>query len=266
MSMIICKECGKEISDKASICPNCGCPIPETITKQNNVKKKDSTLSILAAVFGFFTLTAWLGGILAIIDLLKKDKTKRHIGSGFALFMCIAQLAMCSVKDTDDTNVDKGNIEEVVNVQISENSNKENQEMSNEEEKKTNEVTVGNSFEAKGLKVTLNDASIDFTDYDDEYGLYKLEDGYKYVMASFTFENKGDSDVYVSIYDFECYSDGTLCEQAFGFDEDFINVNLSAGRNVSFKTYYKVPVDCQSTELEYTANYWTGEKVIVKIQ
>ena len=26
MSLIICKECGKEISDKANTCPNCGAP------------------------------------------------------------------------------------------------------------------------------------------------------------------------------------------------------------------------------------------------
>jgi len=27
MALIICEECGKEFSDKASACPNCGCPI-----------------------------------------------------------------------------------------------------------------------------------------------------------------------------------------------------------------------------------------------
>ena len=27
MALIKCPECGKEISDKAAICPNCGCPI-----------------------------------------------------------------------------------------------------------------------------------------------------------------------------------------------------------------------------------------------
>ena len=27
MSLIICSECGKEISDKASVCIHCGCPI-----------------------------------------------------------------------------------------------------------------------------------------------------------------------------------------------------------------------------------------------
>lgn len=27
MSLIICSECGKEISDKATACIHCGCPI-----------------------------------------------------------------------------------------------------------------------------------------------------------------------------------------------------------------------------------------------
>ena len=29
MSLIKCPECGKEISEKASSCPNCGCPSSE---------------------------------------------------------------------------------------------------------------------------------------------------------------------------------------------------------------------------------------------
>lgn len=32
MALIKCKECGKEISDKAKTCINCGCPLSETIT------------------------------------------------------------------------------------------------------------------------------------------------------------------------------------------------------------------------------------------
>lgn len=27
MALIKCQECGKEISNKANTCPNCGCPI-----------------------------------------------------------------------------------------------------------------------------------------------------------------------------------------------------------------------------------------------
>lgn len=35
MALIKCPECGREISDKASFCPGCGCPASEF--KQNNV-------------------------------------------------------------------------------------------------------------------------------------------------------------------------------------------------------------------------------------
>lgn len=28
MALINCTECGKQVSDKASFCPHCGCPVP----------------------------------------------------------------------------------------------------------------------------------------------------------------------------------------------------------------------------------------------
>ena len=40
MALITCKECNKEISDKASACPNCGCPL-ETINRDINEEKKE---------------------------------------------------------------------------------------------------------------------------------------------------------------------------------------------------------------------------------
>ena len=104
-------------------------------------------------------------------------------------------------------------------------------------------------------------------DYEDEYGYNAPNDGMKYVMCAFTFENKGDSDAYVSIYDFDCYADNTLCDQIYSLDDnDFMNTNLSSGRNVSFKTYYAVPVNANSIELEYETNAWTSEKVIIKLK
>ena len=38
MAIIKCKECGKDVSDKASVCPNCGCPI--------NVSEYDDVVKI----------------------------------------------------------------------------------------------------------------------------------------------------------------------------------------------------------------------------
>lgn len=128
-------------------------------------------------------------------------------------------------------------------------------------------VTVGDYFEVDGLKVSVNDASSDFRDYKNDYGWNTPEQGMKYIMVSFTFENHGDSDKYVSIYDFDCYADNSVCEQQYGLDDsDFMNASLSPGRNVSFKTYYAVPVGSETIELEYEANFWTEEKVIIKIQ
>ena len=148
------------------------------------------------------------------------------------------------------------------------NSAKTENEQNKEENKKDDGyLTVGSSFEKDGLVITINDADLNFTNYDDEFNMFDPADGMKYIMADFSFENKGKSDAYVSIYDFKCYADNNSCEQAYlPDDSNFINVNLSSGRNVSFRTYYEVPVDCDSIELEYETNIWTDKKVLIKLK
>ena len=49
MAMIKCPECGKDVSDRASSCPNCGCPI-ESTSPSGTVKIK---ASVLKAPTGF---------------------------------------------------------------------------------------------------------------------------------------------------------------------------------------------------------------------
>ena len=117
-----------------------------------------------------------------------------------------------------------------------------------------NVVMVGGSFEKDGLKGTVNDADTDFTDYDDPYGFYKPGDGKKYVKADFSFENNGKSDAYVSSADFSASVN------------EFSGDTLSTGRKISFSVVFEVPVDAESIELEYTANIWSSEKVIIKLQ
>lgn len=133
-------------------------------------------------------------------------------------------------------------------------------------EEDSNVVKVGGSYEKDGLKFTVEDADLDYEVEDDEFGLYDLDDGMKYVSAEFTFENTGDTDQYVSIYDFDCYADNKSCEQQYISDDDFININLSSGRNVSFTTFYAVPEDASSIELEYTADIWSDEKIVVQLK
>ena len=67
MALIKCSECGKEASDKANACPNCGAPIKEDPIKKEinagiNVTKKLAIVLIIvlsliilfAFIFGYF--------------------------------------------------------------------------------------------------------------------------------------------------------------------------------------------------------------------
>ena len=131
---------------------------------------------------------------------------------------------------------------------------------------KEDTITVGSTFEVKGLKITINDANTNFTDwgkYDSEHA-----DGMKYIMVNFTFENtKEKGDKYVSIYDFDCYADNASCDQVYlSDDSNFVNTNLSPGRNVSFTTYYEVPENATSIELEYKESMRGDSKTKIVIQ
>lgn len=56
MALITCPECGQQISDKADICPNCGCPIDKT-------KQMKFDIALSWGLFGF----GLLGGLFFII-------------------------------------------------------------------------------------------------------------------------------------------------------------------------------------------------------
>ena len=59
MSLIKCSECGNQVSEKASQCPKCGCPIEHPDEKANK--------GVLAICFLFPTI----GYILGIIELAR---------------------------------------------------------------------------------------------------------------------------------------------------------------------------------------------------
>ena len=42
MALITCTECGKEFSEKASACPNCGCPTEEILNELATVSTADN--------------------------------------------------------------------------------------------------------------------------------------------------------------------------------------------------------------------------------
>lgn len=83
MALIKCSECGSNVSEKASVCPKCGCPLD--ITKQvifeTQKKKNKKIITIVASIVVFFVLL--VVGALGVkyynnpsniaIHLIKKD-------------------------------------------------------------------------------------------------------------------------------------------------------------------------------------------------
>ena len=41
MALINCPECGKEVSDKADTCPNCGLAVKKELKNQKEKEKKE---------------------------------------------------------------------------------------------------------------------------------------------------------------------------------------------------------------------------------
>lgn len=68
MALIICPECGKQVSDKAAACPNCGCPItnyPQEI--KIRCLSTDSTLKYLIfCIDGYEIARGAIGTVVTI--------------------------------------------------------------------------------------------------------------------------------------------------------------------------------------------------------
>lgn len=106
---MFCPNCGTPY-DSGNYCINCRCILSNTGTTQTNQKlyfqpqpiplehnKRDSTLSIIAAICALFTITCFIGFIIAIVDLAQNNPYERHLGSKFAIvfFLIAFSLFIC---------------------------------------------------------------------------------------------------------------------------------------------------------------------------
>ncbi|MDE7452925.1 MAG: DUF4190 domain-containing protein [Clostridia bacterium] len=83
---MFCKNCGKEIDDKATICVHCGVPTANAQTQQQAVAPAapNNGFAIAGLVCSFFSFAAVIGLILSIIGL-RKAKTPEYNGKGKGL-------------------------------------------------------------------------------------------------------------------------------------------------------------------------------------
>ena len=218
--------------------------------KQSGFGIASLILGIVGLVFSCFIvgiIPAFLGLIFAIIALCQKN-TKN--GMAIAGLICSIIGIVFSAIIILLGIAGSGNTSQTVST------NKKQEEVrSSSAQTESTMISPGYSFDANGVTVTINDFNLDFTDYDDNYGLYAPS------------TNNAKTDRYVSSIDFQCYADDSICDEKYGLDSDsFIGTSLSSGRKTSGRIYYEVPEDAQSIELEYETDFWTDHKEIMKLQ
>ena len=123
-----------------------------------------------------------------------------------------------------------------------------------------NAYAVGDIVESQNLNITYLSCEND-TSYSE---FSEPAAGMHYVTLTFEFENKGDSDEMVSMYDFDCYADGKNCEQAY-FRDDNLTATLSAGRKAQGTVTFTVPDDASTVEAEFVSNIWTSDRVVFTV-
>lgn len=82
MALIICPECGKEISSKASSCPHCGCPMEKCIVPPDTGEEIVSVLDHDSAVDSVKSLlsSATSSIVSGVKDNLEKSKSIKKVG------------------------------------------------------------------------------------------------------------------------------------------------------------------------------------------
>lgn len=80
MSLIKCTECGKEISDKATVCPNCGLPLvndnvedSSVIEVQGKKQKKGVGVKILISAIAVIVLALIIGVVMHNANVAKEN-------------------------------------------------------------------------------------------------------------------------------------------------------------------------------------------------
>lgn len=97
MSMLTCRECGKEFSDKADKCPNCGAPASYSYKvgevyemPQSTIKKKMSKCLLISFIIGvlylLYSISYWSGTAGSGADAAEQ------IGSGIAIALVMPHL------------------------------------------------------------------------------------------------------------------------------------------------------------------------------
>lgn len=198
-------------------------------------KKKDSKLSIAAAVTALFIFTIPIGFILAIVDLIKSkgDKSQRHLGSYFAIvsFVLFLIVAFSNGSGNSSNNA---------------NATKQASTTQQDTDTATNDDTT--------LKYLKHEVITDSNDRE-------------VVVVYFDFTNNSkDNEAFIYNYNVTCFQNGKELDYPLAsFDVDEYNNaarELQTGANITVARIY-ILEDKSDVDLEVTA--WGSSKKLMKL-
>lgn len=245
MALIKCTECGKEVSDKAATCPNCGAPIsapapggmqqPKVEVKVTQEKKKGSCLKTILIVFGAIFVLAFIGSMAGGDD------------------------------DVKDVTSERTDSEEPKN----ETENNENVSEEKAEEKKT-VFSVGETAEYKDVQVSL-------LGYQESSGndWGTPESGNIFVFPEIEITNNSDEEISISsMLSFECYVDDYKVDfssnafMAISTEEGKkqLDGSVTPGKKLKGVLGIEVPSDWSAIEIYYKDNAWLDSNFSFKIE
>lgn len=233
MALINCTECGKEVSDKAITCPNCGAPIKNNtvyVKRPNGQlaptpKKKSNKGIIIAIVIGIIVLIGLFGGN-------SESETKSNDSKSNNL------------KAVEDKEVIEVN-EEVENINV---------------DKKEAKYTIGEIAEYNNVNITL-------LGYEESNGndWGTPAEGNVFVYADFEIENNSDEEISISsMMSFEnyCndykldYSSNALMALSTEDNTNQLDGSISPGKKMRGTLGLEVPSDWKVIETYYKDNVW----------
>jgi hypothetical protein len=202
---------------------------------EKKAKKKDSKLSIAAAITALFIFTIPIGFILAIVDLIKSkgDKSQRHLGSYFAIVSFVLFLIVAFSNGNSDS---------------SNNANATKQATTTQQNADT---ATNNDTTLKYLKHEV------ITDSNDR----------EVVVVYFDFANNSeDNTAFAYNYDVTCFQNGKeLDYPLISFDiDEYNNIarELQTGANITVARIY-ILEDKSNVDLEVTP--LGGNKKLMKL-
>lgn len=202
---------------------------------EKKTKKKDSKLSIAAAITALFIFTIPIGFILAIVDLIKSkgDKSQRHLGSYFAIVSFILFLIVAFSNGSSNNSDNSKATKQATTTQ------------------QNTDTATNNDTTLKYLKHEV------ITDSNDR----------EVVVVYFDFTNNSkDNEAFIYNYNVTCFQNGKELDYPLAsFDIDEYNNaarELQTGANITVARIY-ILEDKSDVDLEVTA--WGSSKKLMKL-